>query len=463
MLFEFTLSQLAERLGLEAPELDARCRGVSTDTRHIQPGDLFVALKGEHFNGNLFAEQALRSGAAAVLLDEAPTEQLSGPWLLFGDTQSEGNIKSAQDAYGELAGWQREAFTGPLVAITGSAGKTTTKQLMASVLAQQFNTWMTQGNLNNHIGAPKTLLALSPVHQAAVVELGASGLGEIAYTAKWVKPRVGIITNAAAAHLEGFGSLQGVVQTKGELIDFVAADGTVVLNADDPAFAQWCERAGDKTVVSFGFADQADVRADDIELAVSGSRFTVSRRGEDWQQPITLAFPGKHNVANALAVFAAALAFGLLPEQIAAGLEAATAVSGRMKSLSGPRGMMLIDDSYNANPASIKAAIDVISLAPCAWLVLGDMAELGAEAGQAHGDIGRYAKQQGIDTLVATGPLSKLTVEAFGDQGYWLPARDDVAAFINQTAPDQTTVLVKGSRSAGMDEVVRLLQRFAGE
>ena len=462
MLFDFTLAELAQQLGVDVPPqscLTAKSAAeivlsdVSTDTRSIKAGDLFVALKGANFNGNKFAAQALASGAAAVLLDEAPAEPLDGPYLL---------CENAQDAYGDIAGWQRDAFVGPVVAMTGSAGKTTTKQLMASVLSEQFNTWMTQGNLNNHIGAPKTLLALTPEHTAAVVELGASGLQEIAYTAKWVKPAVGIITNASEAHLEGFGSLQGIVQTKGELIDFTSDAGTVVLNADDAAFDTWRQRAGDRRVVSFGFSDSADVSARDIELSVAGSRFVLIDRHTSFNQSVRLAFPGKHNIANALAVYAAARAVGMDSESIVAGLQAATPVSGRMKTVAGPRGITVLDDSYNANPASIRAAIDVLSLAADSWLVLGDMAELGEEAGTAHSDLGRYAKQQGIGHLLATGELSKRTVASFGDNGLWLADRDAVADYIKQQAPDHAVVLVKGSRSAGMEQVVRALD-IAGE
>ncbi len=454
MLFDFTLSQVASLLGLAQPSRDVRCTGISTDTRQIQPGDLYVALRGEHFNGNDFAAPALAAGAVAVLLDEVPGVEPDGPMLVCDD---------ALLAYGLIAGWQRDAFAGPIVAITGSAGKTTTKQLMAKVLEQQFTTWMTPGNLNNHIGVPKTLLALQSEHEAAVVELGASGPGEIRYTACLVKPVVGIITNASAAHLEGFGSLAGVVQTKGELIDCVDAEGIVVLNADDPAFDQWRARAGHKQVITFGLSATADLYAEDLQARVDGSDFTVCCRGQSWSQPVQLAFPGRHNIANALAVFAAALGLGMSPAIVAKGLEAAAPVAGRMKTLVGEGGARIIDDSYNANPASIRAAIDVISLAPCAWLVLGDMAELGEGAEQAHSDMGRYAKQQGVSALVATGPLSRATVTAFGEQGYWLPDRDAVVAFIKQKMPDQATILIKGSRSAGMDQVVRALQLHSGE
>lgn len=456
MLFEFSLAQLGNRLAVPVDPAVAsvQCCGVSTDTRRIKAGDLYVALKGDRFNGNRFVAEALAAGAVAAVIDEdvdLEPQQLNRCL----------RVNSGLLALGQLAGWQREAFHGPLVAITGSAGKTTTKQLMTSVLAQQFNTWMTQGNLNNHIGAPLTLLALQPCHGAAVVELGASGAGEIGYTAQWAKPQVGIITNAAGAHLEGFGSLQTVIETKGELIDFVADDGCVILNADDAALPQWRQRAGLRRVLTFGIDHPADVRASAIESTLEGSRFTLQLGAE--ALPVHVHLPGRHNVRNALAVAAAAWSLGMASSLIVAGLENASAVKGRLQPLSGVRGINILDDSYNANPASLHAAIDVISLAPDSWLVLGDMAELGDGAEQAHRDAGLYARQQGVAVLVATGPLSRFAVDAFGSDGHWFATREDVAKYIQQQAPDHALVLVKGSRSAGMDEVVRALQLVSGE
>ena len=454
MLFEFSLAQLAERLRMQAPERadELECTGVCTDTRRIVPGDLYVALRGERFNGNEFVSDALAAGAVAAITDEEPPVGLEDRCLQVPDTLA---------VLAELGGWQREAFQGPVVAITGSAGKTSTKQLMAGVLAQAFGTWMTQGNLNNHIGAPLTLLALQPEHEAAVIELGASGRGEIAWTARQVKPQVGIITNAAGAHLEGFGSLQGVIETKGELIDYVAADGCMVLNADDAAFDQWRVRAGDLRVMTFGLDHKADVSAREIELDLMSSRFVLCTPAGE--MAVELPLPGRHNIRNALAVAAAATALQMPLQQIARGLGLAQSVKGRMQRLAGLNGLVLLDDSYNANPASLHAAIDVISVAPNAWLVLGDMAELGEDAAAVHADVGRYARDKGVARLVATGPLSRFAVDAFGDTGVWFDNKTAVADYIKHNAPEQTLVLVKGSRSAGMDDVVRALQIVSGE
>lgn len=479
MRFEFSPAELIARLesvGL-APgwvnlsnQMDLgqlKCLNLCTDTRKIQQGDLFVTLKGDHFNGNDFVAQALEKGAIAALVDEYRDtyQTLNAPVI---------QCRDGLQALAQIALWQREAFNGPLISITGSAGKTSTKQLMASVLAEQFDTWMTQGNLNNHIGVPLTLLAMAPQHQAAVVESGASGAGEIAATVSLAQPTVGIITNAAAAHLEGFGSLQGVVETKGELIDYVQPGGTVVLNADDAAFVQWQARAArrDIQVLCFGIEQSADVYATEISTSLGASEFVLNAAGAavsatcaqaPFRLRVRLPLSGQHNIMNALAVTAAALAVGMIPEKIVSGLEKALAVSGRLETLAGWSGQKIINDSYNANPASFRAAIDVISHASEAWLVTGDMGELGNEAHNAHMEVGQYARTQGVRVLASTGPLSRSTVEAFGQQGYWFEDQASLVEFIKKEAPDQAVILVKGSRSAAMDKVVQALTVHSGD
>ena len=332
---------------------------------------------------------------------------------------------------------------------------------MASVLSQQYNTWMTQGNLNNHIGAPLTLLALTPEHEAAMIELGASGAGEIAYTAQWVKPHVGIITNAAEAHIEGFGSLDGVVQTKGELLDYIQPDGTAILNADDVYYQRWATRAAARKQISFGLSDRADVRALNIQCDLQGSIFTLQYQGNSW--PVRLPLLGEHNVRNALAVAAAGFALGMTAGKIIAGLEDAGAVAGRLQWVQGAKGQRILNDAYNANPASVKAAIDVLKHAERSWLVLGDMAELGADEAAQHTAIGRYARAQGIQHVLTTGVLSRFTTEAFGAGAHWFATREELVQFLQQQTQQQDVILVKGSRSAGMDLVVTALQRNSGD
>ncbi len=455
MLHDLPLSLIAEITGgVCIAADDIICTSVSTDTRTLKPGSLYVPLSGEHFNGHKFSAQALAAGAVAMLAEEDVTTDL--PVVRVANT-----LKALAD----IAAWHRDQFTGPVVAVTGSAGKTSVKQLTAHVLSMAFNTWMTQGNLNNHIGAPLTLLALQPEHQAAMIELGASGKGEIAYTAQLVKPQVGIITNVAEAHLEGFGSVETICATKGELLDFIADEGTAVLNADDVFFGDWVSRlsarnAGVK-ITSFGFSEQADVRAEHIKTGMLDSQFTLLAEGQSLS--VNLPLPGEHNIRNALAVVAATRAVGLSFEQIISGLESAVAVKGRLQKNTGRNGQIILDDSYNANPGSFRAAIDVLAQAEKSWLVMGDMAELGADEVSLTAGIGAYAKAKKIKVLTATGRLSKAAVDAFGEGAHWFADKDQLTEFLNNNTGDGDTLLVKGSRSAGMETVVSTLCSLEGE
>ena len=462
MIGTWSLSQLAELLQgqlqttVDTPaaakaEEDNSVTGISTDTRTIKPGDLYVPLSGEHFNGHDFIVDAAAKGAVAALADQV---QENAPIALI-------NVPDCLQALGVLAGFNRQQFTGPVVAVTGSAGKTSVKQLMASVLGQTFNTWMTKGNLNNHIGVPLTLLSLTAQHEAAVIELGASGAGEIAYTAQWVKPRVGIITNAAEAHIEGFGSLAGVVQTKGELLDYTQPGGTAVLNADDEFYSHWKARADGINQLSFGLSADADIRAENIRPALQGSQFDLLYNGQ--QFAVSLPLPGTHNIRNALAVAAAAFALNMPAENIVAGLNSAQAVEGRLQWIDGSNGQQILNDAYNANPASVEAAVDVLKQADNSWLVLGDMAELGEDAAGIHARCGRYAKQQGIKHLLVTGELSRNTLDAFGEGARWFNDKASLTEYLKQHTGKQDVILVKGSRSAGMEEVVHGLQEITEE
>ena len=452
MINRWSLDTVARITGAHNHVASTACiTGVSTDSRRIQPGDLYVALRGDRFDGHDFVAAAAAAGAVAAIVD---TVQDAVPLVQL-------QVSDTLRALGELGGYNRSLFTGPVVSVTGSAGKTSVKQLMASVLSQQYNTWMTQGNLNNHIGAPLTLLALTPEHEAAMIELGASGAGEIAYTAQWVKPHVGIITNAAEAHIEGFGSLDGVVQTKGELLDYIQPDGTAILNADDVYYQRWATRAAARKQISFGLSDRADVRALNIQCDLQGSIFTLQYEGNSW--PVRLPLLGEHNVRNALAVAAAGFALGMTAGKIIAGLEDAGAVAGRLQWVQGAKGQRILNDAYNANPASVKAAIDVLKHAERSWLVLGDMAELGADEAAQHTAIGRYARAQGIQHVLTTGVLSRFTTEAFGAGAHWFATREELVQFLQQQTQQQDVILVKGSRSAGMDLVVTALQRNSGD
>lgn len=452
MINAMTLEQIAEVTQAELfndSHSNALISTVSKDTRTLNAGDLYLALTGENFDGHQFVSQAFKKKAAAALVE---TVQTNCPLVQI-------KVANSLLALGQLAGFNREQFTGPVVAVTGSAGKTTVKQLMASVLAQQFNTLMTAGNLNNHIGVPLTLLAIEKQHTAAVIELGASAQGEIAYSAQWVKPQVGIITNAAPAHIAGFGSLQNIVQTKGELLDFIQPKGTAILNADDEFFPQWQARVlrnFDVEIISFGCSEQAEVRAQNINCTLTNSSFELLYQNQTYN--VRLPLLGEHNVSNALAVAAAGFALNMSADKIVAGLEAVNTVAGRLQWLQGSNGQKILNDAYNASPASIKAAIKVLKNAENNWLVLGDMAELGADAMAEHQAIGHFARQQGIQKVLATGELSKNTTKAFGEGAHWFATKQELVRYLQHNTQAKDVILVKGSRSAGMEEVVTALQ-----
>lgn len=448
MLHDMTLAQVADVVNGELlqPEFaDVLISSVSTDTRSLVAGALYIPLSGENFNGHQFMTQAENEGAAAALVSEDIATSL--PTIHVDDTLV---------ALGHIAGWQRDQFSGVVIAVTGSAGKTTVKQLTADVLAHVFNTWMTQGNLNNHIGVPLTLLALKPEHKAAMIELGASGRGEIAYTAQYVKPQIGIITNAVPAHIEGFGSLQGIVETKGELLDFIQPNGTAILNADDVHLAQWQQRAAHLQQLTFGFSASADIRAMNVHCSLEGSEFDVLCNG----QSIAIKLPllGEHNVRNALAVIAATYAAGLSWEHIVKGLQASTRIKGRLQPCRGAAGQLILNDAYNANPTAFKAAIDVLKGSENSWVVMGDMGELGSDEIAAHIDVGTYAKNSGIKHFVATGPLSGNAAKAFGESAHWFQDKLALIRFLQQHTQKQDVLLIKGSRYTGMDQVVAALQ-----
>lgn len=438
------------RLAEVADFLSAKHRGanvpfqfVSTDTRTLQPGDLFVALIGDRFDGHLYIEQAIEKGACAVVVSKAI--ESSVPYLLVKDTT---------EALGRLALYNREKFNKDVVAITGSSGKTTVKGMMATLLRQQNEVLVTRGNLNNHIGAPLTLLRLNHTYDYAVVELGASAEGEIAYTANLAKPTVSILTNAGSAHLEGFGSVETIVKTKGEIIDALSEDGHAILNADSQYFEEWKQRAGDKQVISFGESERADVRATDIESDIMGCcGFNLHLGGE--VSPVQMKVMGRHNVLNALACAAACHGLQMPLPLIVSGLELFEGVEGRLNVKTGLNGSVVIDDSYNANPASVRAAIDVLgSRTGHKIFVLGDMGELGVETQLAHAEMGVYAKNGNVDEFFALGEFSKGAADSFGENAHWFASHDTLVRFLKSKLKDNVTVLVKGSRSARMDRVV---------
>lgn len=446
MLRNVSLHELVEITKGEflSQPVDAECSHVSTDTRTLREGSLYIPLTGERFDGHAFAQDAEKAGSVAMLAERQVSTSL--PLI---------RVENTLKALADIAAWHRNLFSGPVVAVTGSAGKTTVKQLMGAVLSQKFNTLITKGNLNNHIGAPLTLLSLEPDHQAAMIELGASGLGEIAYTAKLVKPVVGIITNVVPVHLEGFGSVDNIATTKGELIDSIAEGGTAILNADDKYFPQWQARAARLKIITFGFGDGADVRAENIVATINGCTFDLLLDGQNIE--VSIPLPGQHNVRNVLSVVAAAKAVGITLEETLAGLNTIEPVAGRMQAIEGAKGQYIINDSYNANPESFRAAIDVLALANRTWVVMGDMGELGEEAIELHASTGAYAREKNIGSFVATGPMSQAACDAFGEDAHWFRTQDELIEFLKQETSSADTLLIKGSRSAAMDRVVTAL------
>lgn len=451
MANNFRLSELLECLGARLCYQDVAFSRVNTDTRSIQSGDLFVALKGERFDAHDFAPQAVAAGAVALVVDRELAVDI--PQLVVADTRI---------ALGQIAEYNRTFFNGTVFAITGSSGKTTVKEMLAEMLAGAGQVLATTGNLNNDIGVPLTLLRIAADDQYAVIEMGASGPGEIKYAASLAHPDIALISNAMGAHLEGFGSLQGVVEAKGEIYDGLGLLGCAVVNLDDPHADQWIKRIGQKRKVTFGLnAQGADVSATDLSLMDNGCyRFRLLHAGES--ESVRLKVMGRHNVMNALAAASLIVAAGLPLSVASAGLERFQAVKGRMCSVQGVGGARVIDDTYNANPGSVKAAIQALhELKGERVLILGDMGELGADAEQMHRGIGQFAAEQHIDKLFAVGPLSKATVEGYnaakGNMAQHFADKQSLVERILPLVHSDMVVLIKGSRSAGMETVVTLL------
>jgi len=438
------LSAAARRLGVSLAGADAPYARVVTDTRAVQPGDLFVALKGERFDAHDFVAEAASKGAVAALVSrrvEANLAQILVPDTLVGMQA--------------LAASWRADFNLPVIGVTGSNGKTTTKQLLAAVMAARGPVLATEGNLNNHIGVPLTLLKLRAEHRTAVVEMGASAQGEIALLASLAKPDIGIVTQAGDAHLEGFGSRDGVAQGKGEMFRALM-DGTAIINADDHYAPLWRTLAGSNRVLRFGFAQDAEVRAEDLQTTSEGNRFTLITPAG--REAVMLPLPGRHNIANALAAASAGHTLGLTPVQIAQGLQAVERPKGRVVRHVIASDAVLIDDSYNANPTSLAAAIALLAQEKGQrLLVLGDMAELGPTAEALHARAGIEAKALGLDGLLALGPKSAHAAKAFGLGGEAFDSLDALVAALKPRLKPHTTVLVKGSRSARMERVVAAL------
>ena len=443
-----TLFAAAQRIGATLSGDNAGFSRVITDTRQLSSGDLFVALKGDRFDGHEFVAQAAAQGAVGALVSRKIECAL--PQIVVGDTLT------ALQAY--AASWRHD-FDLPVVAVTGSNGKTTTKQLLSAIAAARGPVLATQGNLNNHIGLPLTLLSMRREHRTAVIEMGANHLGEIALLTELTRPNIGVITQAGDAHLEGFGSREGVARGKGELFAGLAG-GVAVINADDAYAPLWREMAAGSSVISFGFSVHADVRALHVQPhphdAPTGMRFEL--RAPEGGQTVTLPLPGQHNVSNALAAAACGVALGMDLRDIAAGLARVEAPQGRVNWKQTPEGARLLDDSYNANPTSLRAGMELLAALPGQRiLVLGGMAELGPEAPRLHHEAGRAAKTLGINRLYTLGALAGEAAQAFGEGAQAFENVDELADALRPQLNKNVALLVKGSRSSRMERVVAAL------
>lgn len=450
MMTELSLSQMAQTFGGTLMYPDCRFQSVSTDSRQIDEGQLFVALRGERFDAHDFLPDVATRASGMVV--QRPAKDINVPQWVVADTT---------EALGQIARANREASSAPVIAITGSSGKTTVKEMVATILrkalGKEEGVLATKGNLNNQIGVPLTLLGLGPQHRYAVIEMGASAVGEIRYLCEIARPDVVLVNNVLPAHVAGFGSVDNIARAKGEIYQGVSAQGVAVFNLDEPYVRQW--RGSSKArSLTFSMVDsQADFTAKALVVDESGcySFVLVTPAGE---ASVQLALGGEHNVANALAAAACAYAAGVEFGAIVAGLNQLAPVPGRLNTRRLPSGAMLIDDTYNANPGSVKAAINTLVTIPGRHiLVLGDMGELGDDEARLHQEIGRYAADKGVDTLMAVGPLSLNTVREFGEGAEHFDSKALLAAQLKTLLDKEAVVLFKGSRFMAMEDVVRLI------
>jgi UDP-N-acetylmuramoyl-tripeptide--D-alanyl-D-alanine ligase len=441
------LSEAAAMLGAPFSGMDAEMLRVSTDSRTIQPGDLFIALRGEKFDGGSFAVQALKQGAAGVVLEHAQAPEIKDA-IRVDDTRL---------ALGKLAAAWRARFRLPVVAITGSNGKTTVKDMLASILRVETGSdaavLSTEGNLNNDIGLPLMLLRLREMHQYAVFEMGMNHAGEIDYLTRLARPDVAVVNNAMTAHIGFLGSVEAIARAKGEVFSGLTDAGIAVFNADDPHAWVWRELNTRRSVIEFGIKNPAAVQGQ-FEPTDFGAALTLTLPNASLD--IALHVPGEHNVMNALAAAASAFALDISLRSIVAGLSGFTGVKGRLQKKAALHGSTFIDDTYNANPDSVKAALAVLARQPGKKvLVLGDMGELGSDAAAMHAQAGLAARTAGVSRLLALGDMTKEAVGAFGAGAMHFERIQELLAELENELTADTTVLVKGSRFMQMERVVQ--------
>jgi UDP-N-acetylmuramoyl-tripeptide--D-alanyl-D-alanine ligase len=442
-----TTGDAARLLGGQLIGADLDFGVVSSDSRTLPPGSLFVALRGPNFDGSDFVAAAAARGAVAALVERRMPAALA-----------QIVVPDALRALQQLASSWRAEFDCPIIGVAGSNGKTTAKTMTGAILSRMGPCMATHGNLNNHIGVPLTLMRLEPAHRSAVVEMGANRIGDVAELAKIAAPTIGLITNAGAEHLEGFGDLDGVAKGEGEMVAGLSPEATAIINADDPYAGYWRSVASARRIVTFG--SHADFAAKDVVQSIERgefqSRFTLQcPLGE---RQIVLQAGGAHNIANALAAAAAAASAGASLEDIVSGLADFRAVPGRLQLKAGPRDSWIIDDSYNANPSSVRAGLEVLrSLSGSTWLVLADMGELGEQTADLHAHMGSYARDCGVKRLFAMGTQSSRAVETFGAGGEWFADPNALIRRLRAELSPGVTVLVKGSRVNRLERVVQAL------
>ncbi|RZU97909.1 UDP-N-acetylmuramoyl-tripeptide--D-alanyl-D-alanine ligase [Spiribacter vilamensis] len=436
------LRSLTTEFGGECRGAEVSVTGVAIDSRQVAPGDLFIALAGDRVDGHDYIDAAASAGAVAALVTRYTDSELP-QW----------RVDNPHRILIELACRARSASGARVLGVTGSNGKTTVKEMITTILARCGTTRSTRGNLNNELGVPLTLCGIEPRDDFAVVEMGCGKPGDIGLLASWARPHIGVVTNAGPAHLTGFGSVAAVADCKGELFEELPARGWAIINADDPHAPVWEQKAAHCHIQRFSLdgnaAEVTGIERDDGGLDIRFEDMTVTAR---------LPLPGRHNRSNALAAAAAARAAGADPETIVAGLAAVSTMDGRLQLRAGIHAMEMVDDSYNANPASLAAALETLTATTApVWLVMGDMAELGEEAASLHRRAGEYAREIGVERLFATGELSAHAVEGFGAGGDWFASRSALIEAVTAAAVPGVRVLVKGSRSAAMDEVAAAL------
>ncbi len=456
------LHEAAQALNARAVGADVEITSVSTDTRNLPAGCLFVALKGPRFDGHAFAAKALQAGAAAVMVEAGAHLEVS-PAVVVEDTRL---------ALGRLAAWHRANMPAKLAAITGSNGKTTVKEMVAAILTEEAGAdavLATSGNLNNDIGMPLTLLRLTPAHRYAVIEMGMNHPGELTYLSELARPDAALVNNALRAHLEGLGSVEAVARAKGEIYQGLKEDGIAIVNADDPHAGLWRAMNHSRKTLSFGFSQDADVSVRTLDDTMVSWQLAATQSNLRLSTPqglieTALQVPGEHNLANAAAATACALALGAGPTAIARGLAHFHGVKGRLQAHPCILGATLIDDTYNANPDSILAAIQVLTERPgTRILVLGDMGELGPGAAAMHREVGEKARAAGIERLLCLGEMSLHTAQGFGPGAMHFERIEELLAEIECALGPDVTVLVKGSRFMKMERVVQSFKENACE